>query len=114
MTPAERTLELAMKGLGPAEISRRTGRSVGAVKAAIARARKAGDLDAGHMKTGRKPMDGEPTEPIQIRAKAWVADYLQPHAEARGITVNRLASRILEAIAADEIVDAVLDDKAQP
>lgn len=39
-----------------------------------------------------------------------VLDGLKPHAERRGIHVNRLARLIVEHVVDDGIVDAVLDD----
>ena len=39
-----------------------------------------------------------------------VFDALFPHAQARGITVTELAERLLDVIAHDGMVDAVLDD----
>ena len=41
-------------------------------------------------------------------------DKLKPHAQQRLITVNELSRRILEAVADDSMVDAVLDDMELP
>lgn len=40
-----------------------------------------------------------------------VRDALEPHATARGLCPVALAERLLSKIAADDLVDAVLDDR---
>jgi hypothetical protein len=39
-----------------------------------------------------------------------ILDALRPAAAARGITVNTLARRLVEAVIDDDLIDAVLDD----
>lgn len=38
-------------------------------------------------------------------------DRLRPHADRRGITVNALARRIIDTVADDDLIDAILDDR---
>ncbi len=39
-----------------------------------------------------------------------ILESLRPHAQARGISANELVRRIVEAVADDGLIDAVLDD----
>jgi len=48
---------------------------------------------------------------VYPRIPSPIATVLQPHAKRRGIPVATLVQRIIEAVANDDIVDAVLDDK---
>ena len=62
--------------------------------------------------TAPKKKDGEPK---QLAAKPLIlssatADRLKPSARQRGITVERLAYMILQVVATDRMVDAILDD----
>lgn len=43
-----------------------------------------------------------------------VLDALRPAAEARGLSVNELARRLLATIADEAMTDAVLDDRDRP
>jgi intergrase/recombinase len=47
----------------------------------------------------------------RITVNASVARRFRRHATARGITIEELARRLLETIAADNMVDSVLDDQ---
>lgn len=40
-----------------------------------------------------------------------ILDALEPHAAARAISTNELARRILAAVADDNLIDAILDDR---
>ena len=39
-----------------------------------------------------------------------ILDRLRPHADRRGISANELARRIVDAVAEDNLIDAVLED----
>lgn len=57
-----------------------------------------------------------PARPSETRRKTVTVDRdilatLTPHAEAREITANELARRILANVADDNLIDAILDDR---
>lgn len=89
---------LRQQGCGTAEIAARIGINEGAVTA----------LEA----SGRRPRAARPAEAQgrTVLFPADILDRLRPDAERRGISVNELARRIVEAVAEDRMVDAVLDD----
>lgn len=80
---------LARQGLGETEIARRLDVKVKTVSTVLYRVQQRG-------MTLRLPHDA--------------ADGLATSAEARGVTLEDLACRVLEAVARDGLLDAVLDD----
>lgn len=56
----------------------------------------------------RKAKVAEPLRKIAVSAKTLAS--LSPHADRRGLHVNHLARLIVEMVARDNMIDAVLDD----
>lgn len=56
----------------------------------------------------RERRDGAATRPVRVPVD--VLEALQPAARERGISVPELAQRLLETIATEKMVTAVLDD----
>lgn len=52
--------------------------------------------------------------PVRLSIPRTVIDALDPHAQRRGVPVAELVNRLLETIATESMVDAVLDDKPAP
>jgi hypothetical protein len=76
------------KGMDDGRISALTGASRDTVRSIINRAKRGDDAMAQRVRRA-----------------------LQPHADARGVDVAELKRRILAAVALDDMVDAVLDDR---
>jgi len=95
-------------GLRAPEIAKRLGLLESTVSSHIDYARK---------KRGLPPLRKRRPSETAARTVAVPRDVLAalgPAAARRGITINELARQLLEAIADDDIVDAVLDDGAVP
>lgn len=52
----------------------------------------------------------QPVGPRRLILPPALARALEPAAEARGVTVPELASRLLERTTAEQLIDAILDD----
>lgn len=101
----EAIINLGVTGMLPSEIAIRLGRPVTTVYAYLAEGRNEGHpipRHKGHGNRGRAfilpPMD--------------VVRALQPHAERRGVSVRELGLQLLETIADEGLVDAILDEGA--
>lgn len=55
-------------------------------------------------------MQGRPSRPIRVAIET--LETLQPAARERGISVPELAQKLLDTIASEKMVTAVLDDEA--
>ncbi|MCZ3377442.1 hypothetical protein [Rhizobium sp. AG207R] len=58
----------------------------------------------------KKDRQAKPIEARQLLYSASTVSRLRPFAERRGITVERLIYMVLQVIATDRMVDAILDD----
>jgi len=100
---------LALRGVRPGEIAERLGLSRQRVYMRIGWLRRTGD-EIPEFPRGPLRRDGQ----RQLRIRGVEADLLErlaPHAEARGVSAVTLAGRLLNVIARDDLVDAILDDK---
>lgn len=66
-------------------------------------------------RNGLTPVHKKDASPQQLEGRPVIftkamADRLKPFADQRGITVDRLIFMILHVVAADKMVDAILDD----
>lgn len=96
-------IALAARGLDAAGIITETGLSPNVVHARLVDAkRKAG-------RTGPRRRHSTPLEKLMTDA---ARDALRPHAARRDLSLPQLCSQLLEAIARDGMVDAILDDEA--
>jgi transposase len=99
-------LMLARKGLPPREIARRFGITANSVSCRLHYWRKQGvALPA--------PKVGRPKGTARAhltRTTRQLHEDLQPYAARRCLTVKELCRRILNAVAEDDLVDAILDD----
>jgi hypothetical protein len=60
----------------------------------------------------RRPAGPQPRRALTVELEPHVALRLRPAAVARGTTVPEIAREILEIVAADKLIDAVLDDRS--
>ena len=103
----EEAARMRCAGHAAADIAARMGLNIGSLYCylRVARTQRGLDVPRGH--AGRRPGAAVVLVPDLCAA-------LRPHAKARGINVSTLALRILEAVAApdegDPLIDAVLDD----
>lgn len=99
--------ELAQKGLNAAEIEATLGCTRGTVYQGVGWARK-----RGFSIPPRLPHSPYRVENVLRRAMfdGELTRRLQPHAVARGMSVAGLGCAILQKVAEDDLVDAVLDD----
>lgn len=97
-TRTEAVQALRAQKLSTREIARRIGVEVKTVSA----------LE----QSGERPRRVRPTEEMgrTVVVSIDVLDALRPHAERRGLSVNALVRRIVETVADEAMVDAVLDD----
>lgn len=100
-TRTEAALHLKSQGLGPTEIGRRLGISAGA----------AGALTSSVTRT-RQPRSVR--EPRTLRTDAQfdmsTRQKLRPFAARRGISLEALILQIVDTVAEEGLVDAILDD----
>lgn len=99
---------MAVQRIPPMAIATQMGCPVETVYSAISKARRAGT------KIGDFPR-ARAKRPAERNGKTVVVpvdilDRLKPHADTRGMTVNRLIRLLLDEITDGDLVDAVLDD----
>ena len=100
---------LALRGVRPGDIAERLGVSRQRVYMRVGWLRRMG-CDIPEFPRGPLRRDGK----RQFRVRGVEADLLEqlaPHAEARGLSAPALAGRLLNVIARDGLVDAILDDE---
>lgn len=97
-TRTDAVLALRSQGLSRAEVGARIGISEGTVAAL--------EFSGARRKHGTAGATGA----CRVEIGGGVADLLRSAAEARRVSVERLAADLLEAIACDDLIDAVLDD----
>lgn len=109
LTPRERAvLVLAQKGHPPREIADALGMKVPTASWYLQNLRKAGH-PVPFFRQGRPPQVAVETSILSIPSS--VLSGLQPDASRRGMEVGPFVCRLLDAIASDGLVDAILDDK---
>lgn len=102
----ERCISMAQKNIAPPDIACALKIAPGTVHGYLSDARKAGvavpyfKWNSGRTHTG-----------LIATMSQEAAELLRPDAAARGLSTERLAARLLEAIARDHMVDAILDDE---
>lgn len=106
-----RIVELAQSGLQPALIERKVEVSREVVYTVLRAARDAG-ARIPHFSKGRPLATSEVTNSVvRFSLDRDLFDRLAPEAGKRGVNVLTLAQRLLEAIVADDLFSAVLDDE---
>ncbi|TDE40953.1 hypothetical protein [Antarcticimicrobium sediminis] len=107
LEPSERhkqVIALAVEGVPPRLIAEQLSLDSEAVYYELRNARRRG-TQIPRFRCGRRP-----NEFRMLRLEPEAMRPLATHALARGMPTARLAERLLERIAADDLVDAVLDD----
>ncbi len=108
MTPdipgRKQVVDMAIKGVRPAEIATRTGLSINTIYCDLSAARKDG-VDIPKFTTGRARGLSKGR-----RVTLSVPRSLEAQAILRGINTGQLAELLLARIASDNLVDAILDD----
>jgi hypothetical protein len=99
---SEAAAALRAQGLSHAEIGCRLGVAKGTVGSMISTAKR-----------GRNPLKG-PNRPLTLTLSAATWHALEPAAVLRGVSIERLAGRLLAHVAADQLVNAILDDGEVP
>lgn len=106
MRKQDHAVEMARQGVPPRQIASRLSLRAGTVRSYISKARRAGE-DIPLFPTGR-PDTCTCGHSLAIEQEFMAR--LAPHAHSRGMTVRVLARLLLEQIARDGLVEAVLDD----
>jgi len=96
----EAVLALRGKGLDTSEIAESIGIEIKTVVA----------LECSAARSARRHKRPSEQQGRTIVFPVDVLGSLRPHAQARGITVNKMVRDIVAAVADDELVDAILDD----
>lgn len=110
MNPAvQRAAAMALRGLSIGEIAQAMRIKPNSVTNYLTCARRAG-LAVPKCKPGPTPKSGLST----LRISTDLVSRLRPHAVARHLNISELASQLLSEIAADGLVDAILDDGEVP
>lgn len=101
-TRTEAALHLQAQGLGPTEIGRRLGISAGA----------AGGLTASITRQ-RQPRSAQAPRTLRTDAQFAIGtrQKLRPFAAKRGISLETLILQIVDTVANEGLVDAILDDQ---
>lgn len=97
-------IPMAKRGVPPSVISERLHLPPAKIHYVIKRARMRGEDIPNFSMKGRE----QPKRRIPLKAD--VRRELEPYASARGLTPIELAERILDVVAADKLVSAILDD----
>ena len=95
---SEAAAALREQGLSHSEIGCRLDVAKGTVGALISTAKR-----------GRRSLRG-PNKPLTLTLNAATWQALEPAAVLRGVSIERLAGRLLAHVAADQLVNAILDD----
>jgi len=98
-------LKLAIQGIPPREIAEQVPLKLGTIHSYLWRARQGG------MNIPKFKPPGRRTVGPRLEIPMHVADALKPHADQRRLTIQALTHALLEVIARDDMVDAVLDDQ---
>jgi transposase len=98
-----RIVELGFEGMPRKDIAAEVGVAVRVVYETIAQARRNG-------RPVPRVRPGSPDPRPRVHVDVAVLDRLRPHAERRDIPVREIAAMILATVAAEDMVDAVLDD----
>ncbi|WP_171052543.1 helix-turn-helix domain-containing protein [Ruegeria sediminis] len=101
----DQIITMAQSGYPPREIAEELGIAPHAIYYVLSSARQRG-VEIKRFSGGRTGARGL----SRIRFTPEVKEQFRPHADLRGLTVRELAAEILEAVAASDLVDAVLDD----
>jgi len=99
-------VEMSRRGLPPRDIARRLGTTANAISTRLHQLRKRGVALP-------PPQIGRPKGTARshlTRTTRQLHEDLQPYAARRGLAVKELCRRILNAVAEDDLVDAILDD----
>lgn len=112
MSRRDQAIEMAKRGIpprliAPRLIAPRLSIGLATVRSYIAKARQAGE-DIPRFRSPGRPLAKVSVLSLQLNIET--CPRLAPHAHARGLTVRILAQRLLEQIARDGLVEAVLDD----
>jgi len=100
----DHVVKLARQEIRPKDIAARLGLHQQTVYEHIRNARAKGeDLP-------RFSPAGVPKQKRSVQLLAEVREELEPHAAVRGLSPLELAERLLERVAHDQLVDAILDD----
>lgn len=107
-----RIIQLGKEGLSPADINRELGAgNIRTIYSALSSARRRGVDIPRH--SGRKKKTTVEITPDTVAFPPSVLGDLKPAADARGITVEQLARKLIANIIDDNLIDAVLDDNHQ-
>lgn len=108
MSDRENVVALAKQGIPPRDIARILERPYASVKTYVADARRAGTyIPDFRTLTNTRKADRD-REFVGVSRAIW--DALAPHAEVRSIRPSQLITMILDAVAHDQLVNAILDD----
>lgn len=90
-------LAMYEEGMKPGQIAKRLDRQSSQVSSLISNAR------------GRPRMNFRPDRDM-INIPLSGSERLRPYADAREVSISRLAAQVLDVVLRDELVDAILDD----
>ena len=107
MTKRDQIIELALRGVRPAQIAADTGIQLSTVYTTVCKARRNGHPIPEFPRTRNATA---PTQELRFTIDHDVARVLAIHATARNTTPGRLAKELINIIAEDGLVGSVLDD----
>lgn len=102
----DRIVALARTGLPPRDIARELGKPATYVRDCLSAARRLGQ-DVPRFKASGLPLG----QFAKVTVRMDVIEKLAADADYRGLTAHELAALILTTVAAEGLVDAVLDDQ---